>query len=178
MKEIKIHDKTFVEFIPEKKILEAVDFLAEQVRKDTTGKPVFIIVLKGGLLFGADFAKAYNGDAVFDFIRLKSYSGTESTGKVEVILNVHEQLEGKEVYVLEDIVDTGHTLEKIREILKNKHPKYIKIVTLFYKPDSYVKDFPVDFVGIKIPNKFIVGYGLDYDEEGRNLRDVYQLKTE
>jgi len=177
MKEIRLHDKVFVPFLKEEQILEAVRRLAEEVARDVQDMPVFIIVLKGGFIFGSDFAKFYNGPAVFDFIRLKSYRDTRSTGKPEVLLDITENIKGKEVYVLEDIVDTGNTLGTILDLVNKHQPKSVKIVTLFFKPEAYKKDYPVHFVGLEIPNKFIVGYGLDYNELGRNLPDVYQLKT-
>jgi adenylate kinase len=176
MKEIVLQDKTFIQYIPREEIDRVVKRLAREVEKDASDVPVFVITLKGGFMFGSDFAKHYNKSAVFDFIRLKSYENMESTGKVEIILDVTENISGKEVYVLEDIVDTGNTLEHIITLLKQKNPKFIKIVTLFYKPEAYKKEFPVDFVGFEIPKKFIVGYGLDYNEQGRNLSEVYQLK--
>ncbi len=176
MKEVRLHDKTFVEFISHEEILQTVRKLAAEVEQDVEDIPVFIITLKGGFMFGSDFAKAFTKPAVFDFIRLKSYRDTESTGDVQVLVDVTEDIENKEVYVLEDIVDTGNTLEKIIGLLKEKKPKFIKIVTLFYKPDAYEKAYPIDFSGFEIPKKFIVGYGLDYNEKGRNLKDVYQLK--
>ncbi|NPA42759.1 MAG: hypoxanthine phosphoribosyltransferase [Chlorobi bacterium] len=177
MDEIVLHDKRFVKFISHREILEAVRRLAERVADDAGEMPVFVAVLKGGFVFASDFAKAYRRPAVFDFIRVKSYKGTASSGEVEVLLDVSEDLQGKEVYVLEDIVDTGQSLEKIVELLSAKNPKSLKTVALFFKPEAYRKDIPVDYKGIVIPNKFIVGYGLDYNELGRNLPDVYQLKT-
>ncbi len=176
MKEVVLHDKTFVKYISSEQIKKEVKRLAEEVEKDVSDIPVFVITLKGGFMFGSDFAKAFKKPALFDFIRVKSYINTESTGDVEVILNVTENIKDKEVYILEDIVDTGNTLEKIMALLQSHQPKFIKIVTLFYKPEAYKKNIPVDFVGFEIPKKFIVGYGLDYNELGRNLKEVYQLK--
>ena len=176
MKEITLYDKTFVKFITHEEILQIVNKLAHAVEKDASDLPVFITVLKGGMLFAADFAKAYKKQALFDFIRVKSYVNIQSQGKVKVLLDVSENIKEKEVYVLEDIVDTGNTLEKIIEILQKHQPRSIKIISLFFKPDAYKKNYPVHFIGKEIPNKFIVGYGLDYNELGRNLKDVYQLK--
>jgi len=175
---IRLDDKEFVKFIPHGKILSAVEKLARQVEKDTSDVPVFVVVLKGGMIFASDFAKAYKKPAIFDFIRVKSYRDTRSTGEVKVLLDISEDIRGKEVYVLEDIVDTGNTLGKIIEMLEKHQPAFVKIVTLFFKPEAYKKDHPVHFTGMEIPNKFIVGYGLDYNELGRNLQDIYQLKTD
>jgi len=175
--EIQILDKRFERYIPHAHIMEAVKELAARVREDAGDKvPVFVVVLKGGMIFAADFAKEYDGEMIMDYIRVKSYAGTGSTGKVELLIPPSEDLEGRPVYVLEDIVDTGNTLEFLVEELKKHHPDFVKIVTLFYKPSAYRKSLPVDFAGMEIPNEFIVGYGLDYHERGRNLKDVYQLK--
>ncbi len=177
MSEIKLHDKTFVPFINESQISEAVKKIATEIEdyaKDET--VIFISVLKGSFVFTSDLAKVYQNDAIFDFIRLKSYDGTNTSGKVEVLLDLDRSIEGKKIVVLEDVVDTGNTLVKIVELLKNKNPKEVKIAALFYKPEAYKKDINIDFIGMEIPNKFIVGYGLDYDELGRNLPEIYQLK--
>ncbi len=178
MEQIKLHDKVFERYIPHAQILEAVQELAGRVYKDANGRqPVFLVVLKGGMVFATDFAKHYPGEMILDFIRVKSYSGTRSTGRMEWLVEPSENLEGRPVYLLEDIVDTGNTLAFMLDRLAAYKPAYVKIVSLFHKPEAYHKDIPLDFVGIEIPNKFIVGYGLDYDELGRNLKDVYQLKA-
>lgn len=177
MNEIRLHDKIFVPFISADEISRAVRRLARQVRKDVTDIPVFITVLKGGFVFAADFAKHYDGPAEFDFIRVKSYRNTQSSGIVEILLDITADIRDREIYVLEDIVDTGNTLGTILDMIYKHRPKSVKIVSLFFKPEAYKKDYPVHFVGLEIPNKFIVGYGLDYNELGRNLKDVYQLKT-
>ncbi len=175
-KTVRLHDKTFELFIPHEEIMKAVKNLAGQIEAEVKETPVFIITLKGATNFGMDFAKYFNKNAIFDYIRLKSYVGTSTTGKPEVILDVTENIEGKDVYVLEDIVDTGNTLEEIIRLLQAKNPASVKIVALFFKPEAYTKDYELDYVGMSIPNKFIVGYGLDYNELGRNLNDIYQLK--
>ncbi|NPA46542.1 MAG: hypoxanthine phosphoribosyltransferase [Chlorobi bacterium] len=177
--EIQILDKRFVRYIPHGEILAKVEELARRVHADAAGAdeiPVFVVVLKGGMIFAADFAKAYPGEMILDYMRVKSYEGTGSTGKVRLLIPPSENLEGRPVYLLEDIVDTGNTLAFLVDELKKHRPAFVKIVTLFYKPEAYKKDLPVDFAGMEIPNKFIVGYGLDYNELGRNLKDVYQLK--
>ncbi len=178
--ELRIHDKIFVPFISHEKILERINMLAREVKNDVPAGqiPLFIVVLKGSYMFASDFSKAYDAPAIMDFMRVKSYEGISSSGKPEILLPVTEKIEGKYVYILEDIVDTGNTLHFIREILIKKNPASLKIVSLFFKPKAYKYDIPVDFTGFEIPNKFIVGYGLDYDELGRNLKDVYQLKND
>jgi len=180
MKEIKLHDKTFVPYISEEQIQNAVKKLSKDIRNYAGEQEiVFVVVLKGSFIFAADLAKYYNAPAVFEFYRLKSYEGTQTTGKVEILIDIEDDLiQGKQVIVLEDIVDSGNTLEKIVEELSKKQPAGLKIATLFYKPEAYTKNLPVDFVGMKIPNDFIVGYGLDYDELGRNLPEIYKLKDE
>ncbi len=178
MKEITLHDKTFTSYIGKKKIAKAVKKVAKEIEiyaEDDT--VVFVSVLKGSFVFTTDLAKHYKKPAFFEFYRLKSYEGTNSTGNVRILVDIDKELiEGKKVVVIEDIVDTGNTLEKIIEELQAKNPADLKIATLFFKPEAYKKDYPIDFVGMEIPNKFIVGYGLDYDELGRNLPEIYKLK--
>ncbi len=178
MEQIKLHDKVFERYIPHAKIQETVQELAGRVYEDAGRQvPVFLVVLKGGMVFATDFAKHYPGEMILDYIRVKSYSGTRSTGQMEWLIKPSEDLQGRPVYLLEDIVDTGNTLAFMLDRLAEYNPAYVKIVSLFHKPEAYRKDIPLDFIGMKIPNKFIVGYGLDYDELGRNLKDVYQLKA-
>ncbi len=177
MKEIQLHDKKFVPYISKEQIAHAVKKLAREIADNTKEPVVFVVVLKGSYIFAADLAKHYNKEAVFEFYRLKSYEGTETTGKVEILIDIDTKfIKNKNVVVLEDIIDTGNTLEKILEELHKKQPASLKIATLFFKPDAYNKNYPIDFIGMKIPNKFIVGYGLDYDEIGRNLPEIYKLK--
>ena len=180
MDSIQLHDKTFEPYIDKDKIAKAVSSLANQIEKYAGNEPViFIVVLKGSFIFAADLAKQYTKDAVFEFYRLKSYEGTQTSGDVRILVDIDANLiKGKRVIVLEDIVDTGNTLEKIMSELTKKQPADLKIATLFFKPNAYKKDFPIDFVGMEIPNAFIVGYGLDYDEIGRNLPKIYRLKKE
>jgi adenylate kinase len=180
MKEIRLHDKKFVPYIDKEKIASAVKKLANEIENFADDTPtVFVVVLKGSFIFASDFAKAYKKEAIFEFYRLKSYEGTKTTGKVDVIVDIDKELiKNKRVVVLEDIVDTGNTLEKIIKELQKKQPSELKIATLFYKPEAYTKNIPIDFVGMKIPNNFIVGYGLDYNELGRNLPEIYKLKQE
>ena len=178
MKEIQLHNKKFIPYIDKEKIAGAVKKLAEEIEEyaqdDTI---VFVIVLKGAYIFAADLAKNYTKKAVFEFYRLKSYEGTASSGEVKILVDIDKELiQGKNVVVLEDIIDTGNTLEKILEELQAKKPASLKIATLFFKPEAYTKSYPIDFIGMEIPNKFIVGYGLDYDELGRNIPEIYRLK--
>jgi hypoxanthine phosphoribosyltransferase len=126
-------------------------------------------------MFTADLLKNLNIECEISFLKLSSYSGTESTGTVKKLIGFNENIKGRKIIVLEDIVDTGVTLEQIYTELEKFQPKEIKIATLLYKPEAYKKDIPVDYIGIEIPNDFIVGYGLDYNEIGRNLPDIYTI---
>ncbi len=178
MKEIRLHDKTFIPYIRKAQIARAITKLTQEIATYAGDETiVFVVVLKGSFVFSADLAKQYNQKAVFEFYRLKSYHGTQSSGEVQILVDIDADLiKDKKVIVLEDIVDTGNTLEKIIDELQKKEPADLKIATLFYKPEAYTKSYPVDFVGMEISNKFIVGYGLDYDELGRNLPEIYRLK--
>ncbi len=180
MKEIRLHDKTFVPYINKDKIAQAIAKLSSQIDDYAQDETiVFVVVLKGSFIFAADLAKSYNKNAIFEFYRLKSYEGTTSTGNVQILVDIDDELiKNKKVVVIEDIVDSGNTLEKIIEELTKKQPADLKIATLFYKPEAYTKNFDIDFVGLEIPNDFIVGYGLDYNELGRNLPEIYRLKEE
>ena len=175
---IKLHDKYFKKFITQDQIHSAIDFLVKQVEEDLKDEtPIFIGILNGSFIFVADFVRKYSKNCEVSFVKLASYSGTNSTGKIKQLLGVNENLEGRTVVILEDIIDTGNTLQEIYEIFQNKHVKQLKIATLFFKPDVFKKELPIDYIGISIPDKFIVGYGLDYDNIGRNLPDIYQLTT-
>jgi len=179
MSTIKLHDKYFKTFISAAKIDQAVHKIAALVKKDCKGEiPVFIGILNGSFMFAADFARAYNADCEVSFVKLASYEGTGSTGKVKELVGLSQSLEGRIVVILEDIIDTGNTLEEIFEIFRNQKVKQLKIASLFFKPDVFRKGLPIDYIGISIPDKFIVGYGLDYNGLGRNLADIYQLTTQ
>jgi hypoxanthine phosphoribosyltransferase len=137
--------------------------------------PVFVGILNGSFMVLSDLMKHYRGMCEVSFMKLASYEGTESTNTVKQLIGINENLEGRTVVIVEDIVDTGNTIEELKAIFKEKKVKHLKIATLFFKPEAYKKDIKIDYIGIRIPNKFIVGYGLDYDGLGRNLADVYQL---
>ncbi len=173
---IKLHDKYFKTFISEEEISKAIKSLVKQVSKDCKKeKPIFIGILNGSFMFVADFVRNYKYDCEVSFVKLASYSGTNSSGNVKQLVGLNENLEGRTVVILEDIIDTGNTLQEIYAIFKNKKVKNLKIATLFFKPDVFKKDLPINYIGIPIPDKFIVGYGLDYDGLGRNLPSIYQL---
>ncbi len=173
---IHLHDKTFEPFISSEEIDFAIKNMAKQMDDDFFDEtPVFIGVLNGAFMVMADLLKQYRGMCEVSFVKMASYEGTKSTHDVKQLIGLNQNLEGRTVVIVEDIVDTGNTIEELKAIFKDKKVKHFKIATLFLKPEAYKKDIKIDYVGIRIPNKFIVGYGLDYDGLGRNLPDVYQL---
>lgn len=173
---IQLHDKKFVPFITAKELDFAIAEMARLVEADFGDEiPVFVGVLNGSFMVVSDFMKHYKKPCEVSFVKLSSYEGTESTTEVKSLIGLNQNLEGRSVIVIEDIVDTGNTLELLKEMFKQQKVKHFKIATLFLKPQAYTKDIKLDYVGIRIPNKFIVGFGLDYDGLGRNLSEVYQL---
>jgi len=175
---IKLHDKYFKPFISEQEIDIAIAKLAKQVAADLGDViPVFIGILNGSFMVVSDFVKKYPKPCEVTFIKLVSYEGLKSSEDIHRLIGLTQDLTNRTVVVLEDIVDTGNTLHEIHRIFKNETIKELKIATLFYKPEAYKKDFKIHYIGIKIPNKFIVGYGLDYNGLGRDLPEVYQIKT-
>lgn len=173
---IKLHDKYFRTYLSEDKIAAAVKKLVKQISKDHKNEiPIFIGILNGSFMFVADFVRKYKYNCEVSFVKLASYQGTNSTGKIKQLVGINENLEGRTVIILEDIIDTGNTLQEIYDIFKDKKLKQLKIATLFFKPDVFKKELPIDYIGISIPDEFIVGYGLDYDGLGRNLSSIYQL---
>ena len=173
---IKLHDKVFKPYLKEEEILRAIEKMAVEIAKDYKDEvPLFVGVLNGAFMFVSDFLKAYQHPCEVSFVRLSSYQGLTSTGIVETLLDVPEELEGKSVIILEDVVDTGRTLKHLVHLFSNTNVKEFKIAALFYKSEVYNGEYPIDYIGLDIPDHFIVGYGLDYNELGRNLREVYQL---
>ena len=177
METVKILDKEFEIFIPEQKIYEAIDKLAEQITNDyKDSDPIFLGILNGSFLFAAELLKRIKFPCTISFLKLASYQGTASTGKVKRLIGINEDIKDKTVIVLEDIIDTGITMEQIKKQLIGYEPKKIVVATLFFKPDAYRTNDHIDYIGVEIPNDFIVGFGLDYDGYGRNLTNVYKLK--
>ena len=173
---IKVHDKSFETYLSEEMILNKVKELAAAISKDYAGKrPLFIAILNGSFMFAADIFKYLTIEAEICFIKLASYKGMKSSGRVVTSIGLEEDLFGKEVIILEDIVDTGKTLHNFLPKLVHQQPKSLKIVALLHKPEATAHSLTLDYVGFKIPNKFVVGYGLDYDGLGRNLKEIYQL---
>ena len=179
MKDVTYDGMTFEPYIKREKIDARIAELGKEITRDyAEKKPVFICVLNGAFPFASDLFRAFEGDAEIDFIRLKSYEGISTTGVVKEVLGLNRPIEGRDVIVVEDIVDTGHTIDKLVSDLKQKNPASVKIATLLFKPESLVKDVNPDYVGFAIPKKFIIGFGLDLDGLARNLNDMYVLKED
>ncbi|MBY8962829.1 hypoxanthine phosphoribosyltransferase [Flavobacterium sp. D11R37] len=174
---IQLHDKHFVPFITAAEIDAAIARMAKQAETDMGDEvPVFVGVLNGAFMVVSDFAKHYTKPCEISFVKMASYEGTSTTGQVKHLIGVNESLAGRTVVIIEDIVDTGNTVVELKKMFEAVNVKSLKIATLFFKPEAYKKDIKLDYIGIEIPNKFIVGYGLDYDGLGRNLPEVYQLQ--
>ncbi|MCB0482270.1 MAG: hypoxanthine phosphoribosyltransferase [Flavobacteriales bacterium] len=178
MGQITLHSKQFEEYLEEKEILAAISRLGEEINEKYIGKKVlFVGVLNGAFMFCSDLLKNIGLECEISFIKLASYHGTSSTGIVKQLIGLNENLNNQHLIILEDIIDTGNTVEKIMEDLKLFEPASVAIACLLFKPSAYKKNIPIDFVGIEIPDDFIVGYGLDYDGLGRNLKDIYKLRN-
>lgn len=174
---IKLHDKYFKPFISEQEIDDAVSKMVDEVLADLGDEiPVFVGILNGSFMFVSDFVKKYPKPCEVTFIKLASYEGVKSTEDIQRLIGLTQDLTGRTVVILEDIIDSGNTLEEVHRIFKSENVKLLLIATLFYKPQAYKKDYKLHYVGIEIPNKFIVGYGLDYDGLGRDIPEVYQIK--
>lgn len=171
---ITIKDKQFKPYIGAQQIHEAVKSIAKKINAELSNDfPIFLVVLNGSFMFAADLLREVTIPCEISFIKLSSYSGTSSSGNVTELIGLNEDLNGRTVVVVEDIVDSGNTLEKlINSLSKTKH---IKVAAALFKPDAYKKNHKIDYVGLTISNEFVVGYGLDYDGQGRNLKDIYIL---
>ncbi len=176
MKKVTLHDKTFEVSISNTEIQKAIDKVAAQITKDMGNDiPVFVGMLNGAFMFAADLLKQIEIPCEISFIKYASYAGTQSLGKVSELIGLNMDLKGRTVIILEDIIDTGLTIDSLLKNLQGKEIKEIKIATMLFKPDAFKGNYKVDYVGISISNDFIVGYGLDYDGLGRNLKDIYTL---
>jgi hypoxanthine phosphoribosyltransferase len=176
MSTIRVHDKQFEPYLDASTISERIKLLAAQLSADYDGKkPLFIAILNGSFMFAADLFKELTIDAEICFIKLASYKGTKSTGHVITAIGMDMDIFGREVVILEDIVDTGKTLSEFLPQLTHQQPATMKIVALLHKPEATVFPIKIDYLGFSIPNKFVVGYGLDYDGLGRNIREIYKL---
>lgn len=179
MKQVQYNGLTFVPFITKEEIAARVREIAADIKSDFEGSvPLFICVLNGAFPFAADLFRAVGIDAEITFIRLKSYQGTGSTGAVKEIVGLSENIKDRDVIIVEDIVDTGHTLAKLMVDLKKLEPARLKIATLLFKPEAEKNGVKPDYVGFSIDPRFIIGYGLDLDGMARNLEDIYVLKKD
>lgn len=178
MSVITVHDKSFVSYLPESLILEKIKALADELNRDYAGKkPLFIAILNGSFMFASDLFKELHIDAEICFIKLASYKGTKSTGHVITAIGLDTDITDRHVVILEDIIDTGKTMNEFLPQIRNQQPASLKIAVLLHKPDATVFPIQIDYCCFSIPNKFVVGYGLDYDGLGRNIRELYQLET-
>ncbi len=178
MEKVRLFDKTFRTFIPYEKIMNAIDDVAERINGDFKGCtdiPVLLCVLNGSIMFTAELMKRLEFNCEVVSIKLTSYEGTSSTGRVRQAMGLTSDIKGRRVIIVEDIVDTGNTIVELKQILQDAGASESVVCTLLFKPDSYRKDFPLEYVAMQIPNDFIVGFGLDYNEIGRNLKDIYIL---
>lgn len=177
MATIDIKDKTFETLIPEEEILRRVKTVADKMNNDLKGKnPLLLGVLNGSFIFAADLMRMLTIDCEISFVKMSSYEGTASTGAVKKLVGLKENIEGRTIVIVEDIVDTGLTMEQMLKYLEEFKPAEVHICTLLLKPENLKRDLNIEYVAMEIPNDFILGYGLDYDGLGRNLRDIYVVK--
>ena len=176
MKTVKVLDKEFSLYIPQEKIENAIQAVADQVNIDLADKnPLFLVVLNGAFMFASELFKRLTIPCEISFVKLSSYAGTETTNVVRELIGLDHSLDGRHVVVVEDIVDTGHTMRYTLQKLRDLKAVDVRIATLFFKPANFQYDYPIDYKGMDIGNEFIVGYGLDYDQQGRNLPDIYKV---
>jgi len=176
MEKVKVRDKEFSLFLTAEDIEKAVDQVAEMINIDMQGKdPLFICVLNGAFIFASDLLKKVEVECEITFVKLSSYTGTRSTNTVRELIGLDHPLEGRTVIIIEDIIDTGITMGYTLKKLRDLGATDVRIASLLFKPEAFKKNYAIDYVGIVIPNEFIVGYGLDYDEHGRNLPDIYKI---
>ena len=177
MKSIKIKDKEFVPMISEAEIKERVKAVAQQISKDMEGKnPLLLAVLNGSFVFAADLMREITIPCEISFVKLASYQGTTSTGKVKEVIGINEDLSGRTIIIVEDIVESGLTMKRMIESIGTRNPESVNICTLLLKPDRLKTDLDIEYVAFSIPTDFILGYGLDYDQQARGLKDIYVLK--
>ena len=176
MSTIKIHDKVFRTSYSEAEILQHVKAVADRLNKDMEGKnPLFLAVLNGSFIFAADLMRMITIPCEISFVKLASYQGTLSTGKVKEVIGINEDITGRTVVIIEDIVESGLTMKRMIDTLGTRNPESVHICTLLLKPEKLEVNLHVEYAAMEIPNDFIVGYGLDYNQQGRNLREIYTL---
>lgn len=176
---VTVHDKTFELYLTSEKIQMAISAIAGKINNDIHGKnPLFLVVLNGAFMFAADLLKHITTDCQISFVKLSSYMGTSTTTTVRELIGLDEVLRGRTVIIVEDIIDTGITMSETISKLQKLEASEVRLATLLFKPGAFQKNFPIDYVGLEIPNDFIVGFGLDYNGHGRNLPDIYKLVSE
>ena len=174
---IQINDKSFDVFIQESEIAAKILEISSSINAEYKDKElVFIAILNGAFMFASDLMKNITIPCEISFVKVSSYEGMSTSGRVDELIGLNTNIENKHVIILEDIVDTGITIDKIRTLLTIENPVSLKVCTLLYKPSAFAGKHAPELVGFSIPNKFVVGYGLDYDEKGRNLKEIYQIK--
>ena len=174
---VKIKDKSFRTSIPEAEILKNVKAVADKINADMAGKnPLLLAVLNGSFMFAADLMRMITIPCEISFVKLASYQGTTSTGKVKEVIGINEDLSGRTIIIVEDIVESGLTMKRMIESIGTRNPESVNICTLLLKPDRLKTDLDIKYVAFSIPNDFILGYGLDYDQQARGLKDIYVLK--
>lgn len=179
METIRIHDKEFVPSIPAENIMKQVRRVAQEINRDYEGQePLFLVVLNGSFIFAADLMREINLPSEVSFVKLASYQGTSSTGTVREVIGLNTDITGRPIIIVEDIVESGVTMAHMIATLKRQNPKSIDICTLLLKPEKMEVKLDIRYVTMEIPNDFIVGYGLDYNEQGRNLKDIYTIKED
>ena len=176
MKTVKVLDKEFGLYIPQENIEADIQKVADQINHDMDGmNPMFLVILNGAFMFASELFKRLTIPCEISFVKLTSYAGTETTNVVRELIGLDHSLEGRHVVIVEDIVDTGHTMRYTVQKLHDLKAVDVRIATLFFKPKSFQYDYPINYVGMEIGNEFIVGYGLDYNQQGRNLPDIYKI---
>lgn len=176
MKKIRVKDKEFEVFIPADEIDRVVSEIAGSINREFKNQdPVFLVILNGAFMFASDLFKKLEMPCEVSFVKLASYRGTQSSASVKELIGLNDSLKGRQVVIVEDIIDTGITMDYLIGKLYELGVADLKVATLFFKPEAFRKDFTIDYIGIKIPNDFIVGYGLDYDGHGRNFADIYKI---
>ena len=177
MKKVRLKDKNFQLFIDSKELNDSIESLSNKINQDYSDRePIFLCVLNGAFVFAAELIKRFNHECQVSFVKLSSYQGLKSSGTINSLIGLNEDIKGKDVIIVEDIVDTGQTIANIVENILNKNPRSIEVATLLYKPKSFKKQIPIKYKAIEIGNDFIVGFGLDYNGLGRNLEEIYIIE--
>jgi hypoxanthine phosphoribosyltransferase len=175
---VTIKDRRFRPYLSEEKIAVAVRGIAEKINNELAGEfPIFLVVLNGAFMFAADLLKQVNIPCEISFVRVSSYKGMSNTGPFRELIGLNEDVNGRTVVIVEDIVDSGKTLAHLSSILKTQGARNVKVASALFKSDAYTRSEPIDYIGFSIPNDFVVGYGMDFDGQGRNLRDIHILES-